>query len=152
MLVTGIETRHSADPITIGNPMKITTLKPLYLVAAALLAFSPMAATAGDAPAKGAFAGASDHITTGGVQIVKTADGGAVVILDSDFSLDGAPDPRVGFGRDGVYAEATDLGELQKIKGLQIYVVPASINVDDFNEVYIWCLKFGVPLGVATLG
>ena len=95
--------------------------------------------------------GASDHITTGGVSIVKTANGGAVVILDSDFSLDGAPDPRVGFGVDGAYKDASDLGELTSKTGVQVYIVPPSVNVDDFNEVYIWCRKFSVPLGVAAL-
>lgn len=99
----------------------------------------------------GTFTGANDHITTGGVQIVKTADGGAVVILDSDFSLDGAPDPRVGLGRDGEYVAATDLGALQNLTGVQVYVVPPSVNVDDFNEVYIWCLQFNVSLGSADL-
>ena len=99
----------------------------------------------------GTFTGASNHITTGGVSIVKTAGGGAVVILDKDFSLDGAPDPRVGFGKNGKYDGATDLGVLTKIKGLQAYVVPASVNVADYNEVYIWCKKFSVPLGVAKV-
>ena len=132
--------------------MKKTFANPLNIVAAALIAFTPLTATAGEAVTKGTFTGASEHITTGGVQIVKTADGGAVVILDTDFSLDGAPDPRVGFGVDGEFVSASDLGELQNISGLQIYVVPATVNVDDFNEVYIWCLQFGVPLGVATLG
>ncbi len=123
----------------------------LGLAMGALVAFAPVSATAGSGVTKGTFAGASDHITTGGVQVVKTANGGAVVILDSDFSLDGAPDPRVGFGKDGKFSDASDLGVLQNIKGLQIYVVPATVNVDDFNEVYIWCKKFGVPLGVATV-
>ncbi|MEP5760455.1 MAG: DM13 domain-containing protein [Litoreibacter sp.] len=127
-------------------------LKPaLSLTVSAFIALGAFQAVAGDTNVKGSFTGASDHITTGGVQIVKTADGGAVVILDSDFSLDGAPDPRVGFGKDGVFDGATDLGALEKISGLQIYVVPASVNTDDFNEIYIWCLKFGVPLGVAEL-
>lgn len=121
----------------------------LGTAALALAMASPMAAQAGNT--QGSFTGASDHITTGGVKIVKTADGGAIVILDSDFSLDGAPDPRVGFGKDGVYAEATDLGALQNLTGVQVFVVPASVNVDDFNEVYIWCKKFAVPLGVAGL-
>ena len=123
------------------------------LVSLVIATFGIGSASAGENNARlsGTFTGASEHITTGGVQIVKTADGGAVVILDTDFSLDGAPDPRVGFGKDGTYAEATDLGALQNLNGLQIYVVPASVNVDDFNEVYIWCLKFGVPLGVADI-
>ncbi len=131
--------------------MKNIFISTLGIVAAAMITLAPISASADETRSQGTFIGASEHITTGGVQIVKTADGGAVVILDSDFSLDGAPDPRVGFGSDGTYAEASDLGELQNISGLQIYVVPPSINVDDFNEVYIWCLQFGVPLGVAAL-
>ncbi|MGB0410509.1 MAG: DM13 domain-containing protein [Pikeienuella sp.] len=119
----------------------------------AAVAVAPTVASAGGAgiAKQGAFTGASDHITTGGVKIVKTANGGAVVILDSDFSLDGAPDPRVGFGSDGVYADASDLGALISKTGVQVYIVPPSVNVDDFNEVYIWCRKFSVPLGVAAL-
>ena len=101
--------------------------------------------------AMGTFEGASNHITTGGVSIIKTAGGGAVVILDADFSLDGAPDPHVGFGTDGTYAEASDIGMLSSNSGLQVFVVPASVNVDDFNEVYIWCSDVGVPLGVAAI-
>lgn len=131
--------------------MKKILLKSLAVAAVATIAFNPLSAIADETGASGTFTGASDHITTGGVQIVKTADGGAVVILDSDFSLDGAPDPRVGFGSNGTFVEASDLGELQNLNGLQIYVVPPTINVDDFNEVYIWCLEFGVPLGVAAL-
>jgi hypothetical protein len=45
----------------------------------------------------GTFTGASDYITTGGIWAIKTVGGGAVAILDNNFSLDGAPDPRVGF-------------------------------------------------------
>ena len=111
---------------------------------------APLTAQA-DVVSGGTFTGASDHITTGNVSVFKTADGGALVILDSNFSLDGAPDPRVGFGKDGVFAPLSDLGELQDLGGTQVYKVPASVNVDDFNEVYIWCLQFGVPLGVAAL-
>jgi hypothetical protein len=33
----------------------------------------------------GTFTGASDYITTGGIRAIKTAGGGAVVILDNDF-------------------------------------------------------------------
>lgn len=128
-------------------------LIPTIAVALLVASVGVGSATAGGAgkPMSGTFTGASDHITTGGVQIVKTADGGAVVILDSDFSLDGAPDPRVGFGKDGKFVEASDLGKLQNLTGVQVYIVPPSVNVDDFNEVYIWCLKFGVPLGVADI-
>lgn len=123
-------------------------------VASAILAFStivPSIASAGDVAATGSFAGTNDHVTTGGVTIVKTENGGAVVILDANFSLDGAPDPSVGFGKDGTFVKATDLGALTQNTGLQVFVVPASVNVDDFNEVYIWCEQFNVSLGIASL-
>ncbi len=130
-------------------------MKPIFLglaaAGAAAMLFAAPAIAKTNVLATGTFTGASDHITTGGVSIVKTANGGAVVILDSDFSLDGAPDPRVGFGVDGAYKDASDLGELISKDGIQVYIVPPSVNVDDFNEVYIWCRKFAVPLGVASL-
>lgn len=117
----------------------------------AFSAFIPTTASAADTALTGTFTGDNDHITTGGVSVVKTANGGAVVILDTNFSLDGAPDPKVGFGKDGEYVEATDLGELTQNTGLQVFVVPASVNVDDFNEIYIWCEQFSVSLGKADL-
>ncbi len=116
-----------------------------------VLALGVATAAQAEEAVRGTFTGASDHVTTGGVQIVRTSGGGAVVILEDDFSLDGAPDPRVGLGKDGSYVEASDLGALGELTGLQAFVVPASVNVDDFNEVYIWCKKFSVPLGVAAL-
>jgi len=127
---------------------RIFTTLAVAAVAASSFALS---ASADTVVASGTFTGASDHITTGGVSVIKTDDGGAVVILSKDFSLDGAPDPRVGFGKDGHFVDASDLGALTQINGLQAYVVPADVNVDDFNEVYIWCKQFSVPLGVAAL-
>ena len=87
--------------------------------AAVMMTAAPVSAGKNVA-ASGQFTGTSDHITTGGVSIVKTANGGAVVILDSDFSLDGAPDPRVSFGVDGAYKDASDLVELTSKTGVQV--------------------------------
>ncbi|MGB7242746.1 MAG: DM13 domain-containing protein [Sulfitobacter sp.] len=124
-------------------------LSSIFAVTFAVLAVFGAAPSFADGT--GQFTGASNHITTGSVTVVKNADGTATVTLSADFSLDGAPDPRVGFGKDGAYVNATDLGELKMLNGAQTYTVPASVNVDDFNELYIWCLKFSVPLGVASL-
>ncbi|WP_298969161.1 DM13 domain-containing protein [uncultured Roseobacter sp.] len=115
------------------------------------LSLTMLATFGASAGTSGSFIGKSDHITTGGVTIVKNADGTATVTLDENFSLDGAPDPRVAFGKDGSYAPEADLGVLQKLNGKQVYTVPASVNIEDYNEIYIWCLKFSVPLGVAAL-
>lgn len=122
------------------------------ILAAAVTAFliaGPVTAVFADT--SGTFTGASDHITTGGVTVTNNADGTATVTFDANFSLDGAPDPHVGFGKDGKYVDISDLGVLKNLNGAQSYIVPASLNIDDFNELYIWCLKFGVPLGVAEL-
>lgn len=116
---------------------------------AALVALSTAGAAFADVT--GQFTGANNHVVKGGVTVVKNADGTATVTLGPDFFLDGAPDPRVGFGKDGKYVKGTDVGLLKANTGQQTFTVPASINVDDFNEVYIWCLKFSVSLGVASV-
>lgn len=118
---------------------------------ACLFASVATVASADTVTASGSFTGLSDHITTGGVSVVETSGGGAVVILDTDFSLDGAPDPSVGFGINGEYVAASDLGELTSINGLQAFIVPDGLDLADFNEIYIWCDEFSVPLGVAAL-
>ena len=95
----------------------------------------------------GSFSGRSNHVTTG-----KTELSGNSVVLQSNFSLDGAPDPRVGLGKNGKYDPKTDLGALKKLTGKQSYRVGGGIDTSNYNEVYIWCRKFNVPLGVAKLG
>ena len=57
--------------------------------------------------ARGSFVGKSDHVTTGHASIGRIGKQW-VVILDDDFSFDGAPDPRIAFGRNGKYAKNTD--------------------------------------------
>lgn len=125
----------------------------LTALAIAIAGFISLSGTAADARqiATGKFVGASDHITTGSVQIVKNDDGSHTVILSENFSLDGAPDPRVGFGKDGNFDVATDSGLLGSLNGEQSFTVPAGVDPAAYNEVYIWCLKFNVPLGVAAL-
>ena len=108
--------------------------------------FAALPASAGDVIAKGSFIGASDHVTSGGVHVTAGS-----VDLQDDFSLDGAPDPKVGFGKDGVYDPDTTLSALESNTGAQSYEVPDDVDPSAYNEVYIWCEKFSVPLGVAKL-
>ena len=99
----------------------------------------------------GKFTGLSNHVTTGRAELVKS-DGGGSVELMADFTFDGAPDPKVALGKDGVYDPKTLSGALKSNSGASTYQLPAGINPDDYNEVYIWCEKFNVGLGVAPLG
>lgn len=108
------------------------------------------AAHAADVAASGSFTGASNHITTGTIEVIK-ADDGYQIILGDDFSLDGAPDPKLGFGTDGKYDDSTTFAVLDNLTGKQTYALPTTIDPAAHNEFYIWCEKFAVPLGVAKL-
>ena len=119
------------------------------IVSAALAVAMPSAAIAG--AGTGSFEGASGHVTTGSVEVVQTAAGWEIHLKD-DFNFDGAPDPRVGFGNGGTFAKGTDFEPLHENAGAQVYQVPAEINPEDFDTVFIWCRQYSVPLGIALLG
>lgn len=119
------------------------------ILAAIFLVFSLSGLVQAETLAKGTFKGAEGHESSGAVEILKK-DGQTIVRFASDFSLDGAPDPKIGFGKNG-YVDGTIISKLEKLNGAQDYVVPASLDVSKFTEVWLWCEKFGVPLGVAKL-
>ena len=99
---------------------------------------------------RGSFTGASGHDTRGEVSVVKTA-GGEKLVLGSDFSFDGAPDPKVGFGAGGTYDPESQLSHLRRNAGEQTYDIPNTLDLSGYDEVYIWCQRYSVPLGVARL-
>jgi hypothetical protein len=107
-------------------------------------------AIADDSNRQGTFKGLNNHTNTGTATLVKVDDG-YVIELGADFVFDGAPDPKVAFGKDGQYDPSTLIEALRSNTGAQSYVVPKNINVEDFNEIYIWCEKFSVGLGVASI-
>ncbi|MEL6476170.1 MAG: DM13 domain-containing protein [Pseudomonadota bacterium] len=112
--------------------------------------FSATGALADGHSRSGTFTGDSNHVTKGGVEVVKGDDGWEIV-LKSDFWFDGAPDPRVGFGKGGKFVDPTDFEPLRQNAGEQVYKVPAEIDPAEFDTVFIWCRKFSVPLGHAAL-
>jgi hypothetical protein len=107
------------------------------------------AASAEDTIAQGTFVGKSGHTVSGGVRVLRTPSGTAVV-LDEDFRFDGAPDPKLGFGRNG-YDKDSKFSALRANSGRQVYDLPASIDPSSYNELWVWCERYAVPLGVAKL-
>lgn len=97
----------------------------------------------------GVLQGAGGHKASGHVDLVKTGDLTKVVLKD-DFSLQQAPAPRLAWGKDG-YKRGTIFATLAKFKGAQEYTVPAGTDLSQYNEFWIWCEKFDVPLAVAKL-
>ncbi len=124
------------------NMIKTTLLMAVLFVSSAVWAM--------DAPRTGTFNGLSNHATSGSVTLVKEGDG-YVIQLGEDFMFDGAPDPKVAFGKNGQYDASTLLEPLKSNSGAQSYAVPASLNPADYDEIYIWCERYSVGLGVASI-
>lgn len=139
------------------HPIRGLLIAPLLILAAACSSNSAKVPSAlvelnpgGDMIASGSFSGRNDHVVTGAVQIVNV-DGAYFLRLGPGFTLDGAPDPRIGFGRSGEYDTTTTFTDLAEIKGEQTYRLPDGFELGTLNEATIWCDDFSVALGVAPL-
>ena len=117
-----------------------------------MLAFTtpPTVAMAADVIKSGELSGENKHITTGKVTIEKDGDR-TLVVLGPNFSLDGAPDPKLGFAKNGKFDTGTLFSKLKKLKGRQVYEVPKNIVVANYDQFVVWCEKFSVSLGSAKL-
>lgn len=98
-----------------------------------------------------------DHRTNGTVEIITEANGDRILRLN-DFLTDNGPALQVILYEDGVVptqiegkGDYISLGELQAIRGTQDYVIPADVDLSDFNAVGIWCEAFDVTFGYAAL-
>lgn len=152
--------------MTVKTLIKDILLTTTGVTAFAVLALSPVLAYASDTSPqnitatvqtidaktelRGSFDGRSEHVTSGEVSIVKTATGYKLVLADN-FFLDGAPDPVIGFGDNDKYNTSTTFTKLEKTTGRQTYVLPKDFVPANFSQVFIWCERFSVPLGVATI-
>ncbi len=122
--------------------------KPAVILLTALIVLPGATAAAGEGA--GNFSGVNGHQATGQVKVIQT-DAGWEVHLGDSFTFDGAPDPWVGFGTSGSFAPATDFHRLRSNSGAQVYKVPADIDPAAYDEIYIWCRRYSVPLGVAQI-
>lgn len=143
-------TQKGIEMTSVSHMFKAPAVLLSGIVVLVLVSMSAGSGFAADGKRSGAFQGRSGHATSGSVTVTKTG-GGATLTLGSNFSLDGAPDPWIGFGKGGKFIKATRFSKLKKNSGRQTYQVPASIDLDGVSEVYIYCVKFSVPLGVARL-
>ncbi len=131
-------------------PDRRTLIALLGTAAVSLAALPPALAADTMLVKQGALAGESGHAATGTAQIVENG-GTYYVTLAGDFTFDGAPDAKVALGHDG-YDKATLMGALKSNAGAQSYPIPAGIDPAAYNEVWIWCEQYNVPLGMAKLG
>ena len=93
-----------------------------------------------------------DRIHTGGgnVSVLKVGEK-YIIRFEENFNVANGPALVVGFGKDGEYIKGSDIAELKGNIGSQNYEVPANININDYNEVWIWCKAFSVGFAKAKL-
>jgi hypothetical protein len=107
--------------------------------------------------ARGSFRGVA-HETRGTAVIYRLVDGKRILRLD-DFKTSNGPDVHILLTKaTDVKDDATvkregflDLGSLKGNVGNQNYEIPADVNLADYNSVTIWCNRFNVNFGTASL-
>jgi hypothetical protein len=90
------------------------------------------------------------HYGSGNVSVLEVG-GKYIIRFEENFDVANGPDLFVGLGKDGKYVEGTEIGKLKGNIGSQNYEVPANINLEDYNEVWIWCRAFSVGFAKAKL-
>lgn len=99
-----------------------------------------------------------EHSTTGEAIVTALADGSRTLRLEG-FETSNGPDLRVYlsagsndafFGRE-YGQDFVQLGELKGNIGNQNYTIPESVDLARYRNAVIWCKRFSVGFGVATL-
>ncbi|MBD2296254.1 DM13 domain-containing protein [Anabaena sphaerica FACHB-251] len=97
-----------------------------------------------------------EHSTQGKVSVISD-NGISYLQFNQSFKTDSGPDLVVILHRGNVPSkslkeqEYVSVAKLQNIKGSQRYALPKNVNLADFNSVAIWCRKFNVTFGYASL-
>lgn len=100
---------------------------------------------------EGKFQGFDASHTASGTARIITADGKTYVRFEDDFSVTNGPDLFVYLGNNNKYDPNALLGKLKGNVGSQNYEIPATISIDNYSEVWVWCRAFPVPFGKAVL-
>ncbi|MFK0252777.1 DM13 domain-containing protein [Streptomyces sp. NPDC090445] len=103
-----------------------------------------------------------EHTTTGKARVIELPDGSRTLRLENLDTSNG-PDLRVWLTdapvKEGVAGwrvfddgKYVSLGKLKGNKGDQNYPIPGDLRLADYTSVTIWCDRFDVSFGAATLG
>ena len=95
----------------------------------------------------GTITGKSVKWTTGSVRIVRTS-GGHELRLAENFKTKKGPSLWVYLGN--VKPEKR-IGRLKSVNGAQVYALPASVKIEDYSSVFIYCVPFNAVFGFAVL-
>jgi electron transfer DM13 len=98
-----------------------------------------------------------EHATSGRARVLAYADGRRYVRFE-DFRTSNGPALKVylsaapASGPGGAFDDRyVDLGDLKGNIGPQNYAVPRDVRLDRYRSVVVWCKRFSVPFGAASL-
>ncbi len=98
---------------------------------------------------KGDFVGLDNHRATGTATLLKSNEN-YFIRFEDDFDITNGPDLFVDLGKSGQHDSEARLGKLKGSIGSQNYKIPTDLNIDEYNEVWVWCRAFSVPFGKVT--
>ncbi len=105
---------------------------------------------------EGLFEGRS-HPAVGTAKVI--SDGSQSFLRFENFETDNGPDLNVYLSAAPLGADSgeydddfIDLGDLKGNVGDQNYELPDGVDLDRYQTVVIWCVRFGVAFGAAPLG
>jgi|APTNR8051073442_1049403.scaffolds.fasta_scaffold12901_2 hypothetical protein len=105
------------------------------------------------APAKSQWI-SRDHQTTGEVFLTADENGNRYVRFEN-LATDNGPDLKVYIAKsmssDNSPIDFIDLGELKANKGDANYLIPADVNIEEYNHVVIWCKRFSSNFADAVI-
>ncbi len=134
-------------PVTIAPGAAPSTSAPATTVPVAPAAAQPEIVT----EYVGSFVG-RNHPTSGNAVVLGDGTGQRFVRFE-EFETDNGPDLNVYLVNSsaGGINDFVDLGNLKGNIGDQNYEIPADTNLDVYDTVLIWCVRFSSPFGEATL-
>ncbi len=100
---------------------------------------------------QGTFTGFDKIHTGSGTASVIESVGKRYIRFEDDFVVQNGPDLYVGLGKNGVYTKGSELAKLKGTMGSQNYELPLEMNLNDIQEVWIWCKAFSTPFAKAVL-
>ncbi len=92
------------------------------------------------------------HPTTGQVSVLTNGTSQRFVRFE-EFATDNGPDVNVylvNSSADGV-SDFIDLGDMKGNIGDQNYEIPADVDLEVYDTVYLWCVRFSVSFAHADL-
>ena len=126
----------------------------LGVATAAATALGVTPSFAGSKKRVGKLSGRQGYKVSGTISVEKDGNTTKVVLKD-DYLFDPSknpPDIKIGFGNGEKYAKGSKIHEKLSVKkGAASFTVPAGIDTDKYNEIYIYCEQFTVILAAAKL-